>query len=140
MVPCDFSLFPQFKNTLKCKQFENVEMIKLNAMQQLLEVPQQSMRGLLALEEPMEYVQPSRMDILQGELVNLKAGSVFLVSQCQSEYFFIWPHTHEHANTHTHKEYKIPRDRKSCNYVNLSNSVHCDVFKFLENVLQLFVF
>jgi hypothetical protein len=39
MVPCDFSLILQFKNTLKCKQFENVEMIKLNATQQLLEIP-----------------------------------------------------------------------------------------------------
>jgi hypothetical protein len=66
MVPCDFSLFPQFKNTLKCKQFENVEMIKHNALQHLLEIPEHRMRGLLAVEEPMEYVQPSRMDILQG--------------------------------------------------------------------------
>jgi len=64
-------------------------MIKLNAMQQLLEIPKQSMRGLLAVEEPKEYVQPSRMDILQGGLVNLKVGLVLLVSQCQSGYFFI---------------------------------------------------
>jgi hypothetical protein len=67
-------------------------------MQQLLEVPEQSMRGLLAVEEPMEYVQPSRMDILQGGLVQLKVGLVLLVSHCQSGYFFVWPHTH----THTH--------------------------------------
>jgi hypothetical protein len=89
MVPCDLSLFPQFKNTLKCKQFKNVGMIKLNPLQQLLEMPQQSMRGLLALEEPMEYVQPSRMDILQGGLVHLKVGLVLLVSQFQSGFFFI---------------------------------------------------
>jgi hypothetical protein len=30
---------PQFKNTLKSKQFEDVEMIKLNSMQQLLKIP-----------------------------------------------------------------------------------------------------
>ena len=99
MVPCDFSLFPQFKNTLKCKQFQNVEMIKLDAMHQLLDNPKQIrvIRGLLAVEEPMEYVQPSRMDILQGGLAHLKVGLVLLVSQCQSEYFFIWPHTHTHS-------------------------------------------
>jgi hypothetical protein len=66
MVQCDFSLFPQFKNTLKCKQFENVEIIKLNAMQQLLEIPEQRMKGLLAVEETMEHVQLSRKDIIQG--------------------------------------------------------------------------
>jgi hypothetical protein len=102
MAPRDFSLFPQFKNTLKCKQFKNVEMIKLNAMQQLLEIPVQSIRGLLAVEEPMEYVQPSRMDILQGGLVHLKVGLVLLVSQCQTGYFFIWRHTHTRARTRTH--------------------------------------
>jgi hypothetical protein len=80
MAPCDFSFFPQIKNALKCKQFENVEMIKLNAMQQLLEIPEQSMRGLLAVKEPMEYVQPSRLDILQGGLVHLKVGLVLSVS------------------------------------------------------------
>jgi len=53
MVSCDFSLFPRFKNTLKCKQFQNVEMIKLDAMQQLLENPEQIIRGPLAVEEPM---------------------------------------------------------------------------------------
>jgi hypothetical protein len=97
MVSCDFSFFPQFKKTLKSKQFENVEMIKLNVMQQLLEIPEQSMRGLLAVEEPMEYVQPSRMSILQGGLVHLKVGLVLLVSQCRSGYFFIWPHTHAYT-------------------------------------------
>ena len=102
-APCDFSLFPQFTNALKCKQFENVEMIKLNAMQQLLEIPEQSETGLLAVEGPLEYMQPSRMDILQGGLVHLKVGLVLLVSQCQSGYF-IWHHTHT--------QYKIPRDCK----------------------------
>jgi len=59
------------------------------------------MVGLLAVEEPMEYVQPSRMDILRGGLVHLKVGLVLLVSQCQSGYF-IWPHTHTRARPHTH--------------------------------------
>jgi len=59
-------------------------MIKLNAMQQLLDIPKQSMRGLLAVEEPMEYGQPSRMDILQGGLFHLKVGLVLLVSKRQS--------------------------------------------------------
>lgn len=97
MAPCDFSLFPQYKNILKDKQFENMEIIILNAMQQLLQIPEHSMRSVLAVEEPMEYMQPSRKDILQGESVHLKGGLVLLVSQCQSGYFFIWPHTHTHS-------------------------------------------
>jgi hypothetical protein len=56
-------------------------------------------------------VQPSRMDIVQGGLVHLKVGLVLLVSQCESGYFIIWPHTH----THTHIWYKIPREGKSWN-------------------------
>jgi hypothetical protein len=106
-------------------------------MQQLLENPEQRMRGLIAVEEPMEYVQPSRMDTLQGGLVHSKVGLVLLISQNQSGYFFIWPQTHAH--THTHTQFKISRDYKSCNYIKLCNSVHCDVFQFLDNVLQLFL-
>jgi len=71
-------------------------------MQQLLEIPEKSMRGLLAVEEPTEYVQPSRLYILQGGLVHLKVCLVLSVSQCHSGYFFIWLHTHAHTHTHTH--------------------------------------
>jgi hypothetical protein len=36
MVPCDLFLFPQIENSLKGKEFEDVEMIRLNIMQQLV--------------------------------------------------------------------------------------------------------
>jgi hypothetical protein len=40
MAPCDILLFLQIKNTFsKGKQFEDVEMIKFNTTQQLLEIP-----------------------------------------------------------------------------------------------------
>jgi hypothetical protein len=37
-------------------------MIKLNTMLQLLDISEQRRRGLLAVEEPIEYVQLSRRD------------------------------------------------------------------------------
>jgi hypothetical protein len=38
MALCDFYLIPKLKNTLKGKQFEDVETIKLNSMQQLSQI------------------------------------------------------------------------------------------------------
>jgi hypothetical protein len=39
MMPCDSFLFPQIKNTLKSKQFEDVVTTELKVTQQLLEIP-----------------------------------------------------------------------------------------------------
>jgi hypothetical protein len=39
IAPCDFLLFSQIKNIFKGKLFQDMEMIKLNAMQQLVEIP-----------------------------------------------------------------------------------------------------
>jgi hypothetical protein len=72
-------------------------MIKLDTMLQLLDNPEQSKRGLLAVEEPMAYAQPSIRDIMQTGLVHLKLGSVLLVCVNLDTSSFGLIHTHTHT-------------------------------------------
>jgi hypothetical protein len=107
MVPHDFSLLPQFKNTLKGKQFENVEMIKLNAILQLLDIPEQSKRssssgrtnGIHAAKQEVhnsKRISPLKMRFsIVSFSVNLDTSSLGL--------------THLHTHTHTHTQsIKLP--------------------------------
>ena len=111
MAPCDFSFFPQFKNALKCKQFENVEMIKLNAMQQILEIPKQIMRS--SSSGRTRGICAAKQDGHSSRRISPFKSRFSIVSF--TVWIWILHHLASHTHTHTHIWYKIPREGKSWN-------------------------
>ena len=138
MAPSDFSLFSQIRNTLKCKQCENVEMVKQCNAATFRKPRTGNERS--SSSGRTNGIYAAKQDGHTSRRISPFKNRFSIVSFTVSVWMLLHLASYTCTHTHTHTQYKIPRDCKSRNYVNLCNSVHCEVFQFLENVLQLFVF